>query len=389
MGGHTRRGLALVRARIAEDPDRFVADFYTRLFTIRPALRDLFGATMAHQRAALFGVLDHVLEAFPDTASHPDLVDLLAQLGRDHRKYGVTPADFDVFCNAMLAEISATMGDDYDHELATITTQAMMLTTGVMRGAAQTAPGPATWDARVVEKFRMSRDLAVIRLVSDHPLPHAAGQYLEVSIPQWPRVWRHLSPSIPPNPLGELEFHVRAIPGGTVSSAIVGETAVGDVWRFAQNHGTLSIDPTRESVLVAGGTGIAPIRALLLQMARRADTRPARLYYGARYPGELYEAPVLARLAGSNPWLSVTVVSEEDTNPWWLTRTVDAEALHIRHRIGRLDEIVGSEVGAALDAGTAPDAQVVIAGSAPMIDNTRRTLIIAGVPGRMIDHDPV
>ncbi len=60
MGSHARHGLAAVRETIGRDPDRFVSDFYTRLFTARPDLRDLFPATMSHQRSALFGVLDPI-----------------------------------------------------------------------------------------------------------------------------------------------------------------------------------------------------------------------------------------------------------------------------------------------------------------------------------------
>ena len=82
MGSHARHGLAAVRDALNHDPDRFTADFYTRLFSARPALRDLFPATMAHQRAALFGVLDHIFEVVPDTASHPELIAVLSQLGR-------------------------------------------------------------------------------------------------------------------------------------------------------------------------------------------------------------------------------------------------------------------------------------------------------------------
>ncbi|GAA2062633.1 FAD-binding oxidoreductase [Williamsia deligens] len=386
MGSHARHGLLTVRDAVRADPDRFAHDFYTRLFAADPDLRDLFPLSMAHQREALVGVLDHVLTSLPDTATHTQLIDTLSQLGRDHRKFGVTGAHYDVFCRTLVDHLAATTGPDLDDDIAAVTTQSMSLVTGVMRGAAQTAPGPATWQARVVKKHRLTRDLAVVRLVADdreHFLDaFAAGQYVEVSVPQWPRVWRHLSPALPPNPNGHLEFHVRSVPGGSVSASIVGETAVGDVWTLAQGHGTLAPMPGRETLMVAGGTGIAPLRALLVQMAQRADTCPTHLFWGTRYPGELYDALSLTGLAGVNPWLSVTVVSETETDPWWLTSTVDLSVPGVDHRIGRVADVV-------VDSGDWSGRQVLVAGSSSMIEATRRALVVAGVPDRDIDHDPV
>ncbi|MEH3156068.1 MAG: FAD-binding oxidoreductase [Gordonia paraffinivorans] len=386
MGSHARHGLTTVRDAIRADPDRFVDDFYTRLFAADPDLRDLFPLTMAHQRAALFGILDHVLESLPDTTSHPQLVETLAQLGRDHRKYGVVDDHYDVFGRALAAQLLAVADLDHDDEGSLAAVQTTSLVTGVMRGAAMTAPGPPTWSAQVVEKYRLTRDLAVVRLVADHH-EHVAeafdvGQYLEVSIPQWPRVWRHLSPAIPPNPHGEIEFHVRSVPGGSVSTSIVAETAVGDVWTLAQNHGTLGVDPRRPTLMVAGGTGIAPLRAIVHDLARRVDVAPTHLFWGARYPGELYDARRLQHLAGVNPWLSVTFVSETETDPWWLGDAVDLPGLQADHRIGRLADVVSR-------AGDWSQRHVLLAGSASMIETTRRALIIAGVPGRLIEHDPV
>ncbi len=386
MGSHARHGLTTVRDVLRADPDRFVDDFYTRLFAVDPDLRDLFPVTMAHQRAALFGMLDHVLESLPDQTTHPQLVETLAQLGRDHRKFGVVDSHYDVFGRVLASHLLAVADLDPDEEGGAATVQTTSLITGVMRGAAMTATGPPTWSAQVAEKYRLTRDLAVVRLVADHR-DHVAeafdvGQYVEVSIPQWPRVWRHLSPAIPPNPHGEIEFHVRSVPGGSVSTSIVAETAVGDTWTLAQGHGTLSVDPTRPTLMVAGGTGIAPLRAILHDLARRVDVAPTHLFWGTRYPGELYDARRLMSLAAVNPWLSVTLVSETESDPWWLDDAVDLRALRADHRTGRLADVVTR-------AGDWSGRQVLLAGSASMIETTRRALIVAGVPGRLIDHDPV
>ncbi|NDZ97527.1 oxidoreductase [Streptomyces sp. SID6673] len=382
MPSHSRHTLHHLRTLIGRDPDKFSANVYTRMFAIDPDLRELFPAVMAGQRDAFYHVIDHVLDVVPREDGHNELVEFLAQLGRDHRKFGVRPEHYGIIYQALVAEFASVLGEYWDDESAQTVTQAMMLTTGVMRGAAETAPHPALWSAEVVEKFRITRDLAVVRLITKAPLRFVVGQYLEVQIPQRPRMWRNLSPAIPPNPAGELEFHVRAVSGGTVSSAIVSETRSGDTWYFAQGHGTLHVEPDQKVLMVAGGTGLAPLRALLIEMSKRADSPPTHIFYGMRHPGELYDLAVLRRIAATNPWLTVTAVSEETGDPWSITSTTTPEVLGIDHIIGTLGDAVAQ-------TGPWDDHQVLIAGSAKMIEATRRRLLIAGVRSSRIQHDPV
>lgn len=215
MASHSRHTLHQLRTAVNRQPDRFVTNVYTRMFAIDPDLRDLFGVSMAAQQIAFHRVIDHVLEAIPAESGHADLVEFLAQLGRDHRKFGVEPEHYHVMYSALMGEFASLMEGYWDPEAQQTVSQAMMLVTGVMRGgAAETATHPARWTAEVVEKYRISRDLAVVRLIAHAPLTFNAGQYLEVHTPQWPKQWRNFSPSIPPNPAGELEFHVRAIKVG-------------------------------------------------------------------------------------------------------------------------------------------------------------------------------
>jgi NAD(P)H-flavin reductase/hemoglobin-like flavoprotein len=375
--------LVQVREVLGKNPDRFTSNFYIRLFATNPGLRELFPANMAHQRDTLFRVLDYVLETVPDRDSHKSLLEFLGQLGRDHRKYGVTEENYHQFFTALMREIAVTMGDLWDEEYADVVSQAFLLTTGVMRGAAQSAPGPATWQATVAEKYRLSRDLAVVRLHTAHPLNYAAGQYLEVQIPQWPRVWRHLSPSIPPNADGELEFHVRAVPGGSISNSIVTESQVGDVWNLAQSHGTLHVDPDRDVLMIAGGTGLAPLRALIIELSRRVDAPAVHLFFGARYPADLYDLSRLWRIAATNPWLTITTVVEDDTDPWWSTAGDHSGQITLERKQGQLADAV---LGYGKDW---TQHQVLIAGSPDMLATTRRRLLIAGIPASKMQHDPV
>lgn len=372
-----------LRELIDSDPDRFARRVFARLFGASPALRDLFPAHLGRLREAFIQVLDHVLEALPAPDGHDELIELLAQLGRDHRKYGVTDEHYDQMAQALVSESAALLGSEWTKETAETVAQAMLLTTGVMRGAAQSVAGPATWRAEVVQKFTINRERAVVRLAAVDPVPPLnPGQYLETCIPQWPYQWRNLSPAVPPNEAGELEFHVRAVPGGHVSTAIVKETAPGDVWTFAQAHGTLHVEPDRPVLMVAGGTGLAPLRALLLDMAQRADSPSTHLFYGARFPGELYDLAVLRELAATNPWLKITGVTEEPTDPWWATGAPDPRQWGLEIARGKVGDI-------AARYGDWSGHQVLIAGPEDMIASTKLRLRLAGVPGEAMSHDPV
>ncbi|MFT4202130.1 FAD-binding oxidoreductase [Gordonia sp. (in: high G+C Gram-positive bacteria)] len=386
MPDETRIALTRLRALINADPDRFTGSYFARLFALDPTARELFPASLTHARGGFYRIIDHVLEVTPAPTGHDELVELLAQLGRDHRKFGLTDYHYDLAHRALIAEFASLLGPAWTPTVATAIGQTVTFITGVMRGAAAQAPGPALTPARIVEKFQISREHAVVRLLAQNPLTYLPGQYLEVQVPQWPRAWRMLSPSIPANNAGEVEFHVRAIPGGTVSRAIVQDSRVGDVWSIAQSHGTLHVEPTTPTTIVAGGTGLSPMRSILTALCTNVTNPPVHLYYGARHPGELYELPTLQHMAAMNPWLSVTAVTEQRDDPWWLTSLAPPGDMEFPHLIGTLAEAVTHD--AAQVPGYWENRDVLIAGSPAMIEATRRKLIIDGASFRRIHHDP-
>lgn len=375
--------LSQARALVAGNSERFATNVFARLFTLKPELRELFAAELGGLRRAFVDVLDHVLEAIAAPDGHGELVEFLAQLGRDHRKYGVVSDHYWLMYDALMSEFQFAFGPQrWTPEVEEAVGQAMLLTTGVMRGAAESASGPAHWQARVVQKFTITRERAVIRLIVTGPNPgYLPGQYLETQIPQWPRTWRNLSPAIPANANGELEFHVRAVPGGRVSRSIVSNTAVGDIWTFAQRHGTMRLDPHRSGLLVAGGTGLAPLRALLIDRAQYGEPGPVHLFYGAVNPGELYELGVLQQLAATNPWLTVTAVVENVEDPWWLTGGSDPHQWGLEVVYGRVGEVAARYADWR-------GRQVLLSGPPPMVFHTSLRLRAAGVNPDDIQHDP-
>lgn len=379
---------ALQTLRDAVDPasgsEELVRQFYTRWFAIDTSVRDLFPPDMDAQRAAFAHAVSWVLgELAAHRAQEP--VAFLAQLGRDHRKYGVVQRHYDSMGGALYGAFRDHLSESWDDRLAEAARDAVTLMTGVMRGAADAEEGPPFCDGTVIEHIRATRDVSVVRLQLDRPLFYHPGQYVTVQVPQWPRRWRYLSPSIPTDPGGAIEFHIRSVTGGMVSTAIVNETTPGDRWRLSNPHGGLHVDRDRGDVLmVAGSTGLAPLRTLIMDLARWGVNPRVHLFFGGRFPCDLYDLRTLWQIASQNPWLSVTPVSEFNTDPPWAGDYPDVRpprGLHVR-QTGTLADVVTRY-------GSWGDRQILICGGPEMVTATKAAMIAKGTPAERIQHDPL
>jgi NAD(P)H-flavin reductase/hemoglobin-like flavoprotein len=380
-----RDALAVLRAAVdPDDGNGLIGRFYTRWFSFDVSPRDLFPPDMAAQRAAFAQALTWLYgELVAQRSEEP--VAFLAQLGRDHRKYGVLPEHYETLGQALYLTLRDALADEWTDALDAAARQSLNLITGVMSGAAEAEHGPAWWDGTVVEHLRVSRDLAVVRLQLDNPMPYHAGQYVNVAVPQCPRRWRYLTPAIPPDETGAVEFHIRAVSGGLASNAIVNETRAGDRWRLSSPHGALQVDRDGGDVLmVAGSTGLAPLRSIVMDLARWGENPRVHLFFGGRYPCELYDLPTLWQIAASNPWLSVTPVSELKGDPAWAADYPDVtppRGLHLR-QTGKLVDVVTRY-------GNWGDRQILICGGPEMVRTTKDVLIAKGAPPERIQHDPL
>jgi NAD(P)H-flavin reductase len=380
-----RNALAVLHAALdPDDNNGLIGRFYTRWFAFDASPRDLFPPDMGVQRAAFAQALKWIYgELVAQRAEDP--VAFLAQLGRDHRKYGVLPEHYGTLGQALYATLRDELAEAWTDAVDAAAVQSVNLITGVMSGAADAEQGPAWWDGTVVEHRRVSRDLAVVRLQLDHPMPYHAGQYVNVAVPQCPRRWRYLTPAIPPDETGAIEFHVRTVSGGLVSNAVVNETRTGDRWRLSSPHGALHVDRDGGDVLmVAGSTGLAPLRSIVMDLTRWGVNPRVHMFFGARYPCELYDLPTLWQIASHNPWLSVTPVSERGGDPAWAADYPDVtppRGLHLR-QTGKLMDIVTKY-------GNWGDRQILICGGPEMVRATKDALLAKGAPVERIQHDPL
>ncbi|GAA4872889.1 FAD-binding oxidoreductase [Actinomycetospora straminea] len=355
-------------AAVAPRSDELTQLFYGWLFRIAPETRELFPVTMELQRTRLLRALVHVVQM----VDRPDELSVfLRQLGRDHRKFGVIGEHYDKVGEALLGALRETAGPSlWTREVEEAWSGAYGIVAQAMREAADAERGPAVWMARVMEHRRISQDLAVVRVQTSQPVPYQAGQYVSVETPQRPRMWRSMSPANAPGPDCVLEFHVRTVPGGWVSRAIVSHARVGDVWRIGPPMGQMTLDPRSRSdlLMVAGGTGLAPARAIIEQLIIDGTDRKVALFVGGRTWADLYDIEALRRSAQENPWLSVVPVVEDDG------RAHGAET-------GTVGEVVARY-------GAWADREITVSGSPPMVRATVNALLDAGTPFLNIHYDP-
>jgi NAD(P)H-flavin reductase len=156
----------------------------------------------------------------------------------------------------------------------------------------------------------------VLTIRPGEPFPYQPGQYLSVQVLRWPRVWRSYSIANAPRADGTLDLHIRAIPGGQVSTTLVQDTSAGDTVLLGPARGSMVVDHSsaRDILCVAGGTGFAPIKAIIEGLAARpgGTARRIRLFAGARCRADLYDLPDLARLESQCARLDVvTALSDE------------------------------------------------------------------------------
>jgi NAD(P)H-flavin reductase/hemoglobin-like flavoprotein len=288
------------------------AYFYGRLFASHPETRALFPLAMDRQRDRFFRALAKIVWSLDCPA---ELTSYLRQLGRDHRRFGVTAQHYPEFMAAMAAMVREFSGPAWSDEVAAAWDAVLGLIRETMLEAADTDAehAPSWWLAEVVGHQRRTGDLAVLTVRPDQPLSYLPGQYVSVQSARWPRQWRSYSIANAPRRDGTLSLHVRAVPGGLVSTALVHHTVPGDTLLLGPAKGSMTMPrgSFRGLFCVAGGTGLAPIKALAEQAA--AAGGPAiTLLFGARTRDALYDLRELRLLGEAFRGLElVTAVSDE------------------------------------------------------------------------------
>ncbi|MBE7418989.1 MAG: CDP-6-deoxy-delta-3,4-glucoseen reductase [Ideonella sp.] len=180
---------------------------------------------------------------------------------------------------------------------------------------------------RVLDVRRAAPDVALLRLQlpANQALRYRAGQYVEFILRDGAR--RSYSMANAPHNLGTppaIELHVRHMPGGKFTDHVFGALKEKEILRMEGPYGSFFLrdDSDKPIVLLASGTGFAPIKAIIESMREQASTRPVVLYWGCRARADLYLHDWVERTVGEWPALRyVPVLSEPRPDDAWSGRT--------------------------------------------------------------------
>jgi CDP-4-dehydro-6-deoxyglucose reductase len=181
--------------------------------------------------------------------------------------------------------------------------------------------------SRVISLEKKSHDVIALKLQlpASDTLQFKAGQYIEFILRDGAR--RSYSMASAPHFAAEsktLELHLRHMPGGRFTDHVFGEMKEKEIQRIEGPFGSFYLreDSAKPMILLASGTGFAPIKAIIEQMQHSGSTRAATLYWGGRRPADLYMNDwVLAQVAVMPNLRYVPVVSNALPEDAWAGRT--------------------------------------------------------------------
>jgi NAD(P)H-flavin reductase/hemoglobin-like flavoprotein len=299
-------------AYVTENSEAAMDYFYARLFVHYPEMRSMFPHAMRDHMERVFASLAR----FVWTIDSPDsLAADLADLGRRHRKFGVKDRHYEPFLAVLVDTVRYFTGQYWSDAMQAAWETALDRATKIMLAAADedAARQPSWWIGEIVRHDQRRPDLAVMTIRPDQPLRYVPGQYVAVQVPRWPRVWRNFSIANAPRENGLIDLHVRAVPGGLVSGSLVHNTRPGDTVLLGQAQGEMTVPAELDGDLlcIAGGTGLAPIKAVIEGLLRGGGPywrRKISLWFGARTEQDLYDLPDLRVLESICPGLKVIPV---------------------------------------------------------------------------------
>ena len=178
--------------------------------------------------------------------------------------------------------------------------------------------------ARVLSLEKKSPDVMVVRLQlpANDVLRYHAGQYVEFILRDGAR--RSYSMANAPHHGPGVELHIRHMPGGKFTDHVFTAMKEKEILRVEGPFGSFYLreDSDKPMILLASGTGFAPIKALIEHMQHKGNTRSATLYWGGRRPGDLYlDEWVRAKLAEMPNLQYVPVISNALPDDNWTGRT--------------------------------------------------------------------
>jgi len=209
--------------------------------------------------------------------------------------------------------------------------------------------------------------------VESGEITFSPGQYMIFHVPGVDNVIRRsYSISSHPSDRTHFEICVRAVSGGFCSN-FIHRLRPGDCIQVEGPYGDFRLDhgSQRDMLMIATGTGIAPIKSMLLSLLGQTGTRRIRLFFGLRNVSDLFYTDILSDLRETHPWFEPTIIlSQPDPIGWSGLR-------------GRVTDLIRDQVS----ADEASNTDAYLCGGRPMIEEAKRLLIHKGMNIKHIHHE--
>jgi NAD(P)H-flavin reductase len=314
---------------LAGGPEEVAGRLRAALAQAQPALFTRLPGSPAVQAEQLAEALTWLVHQLDQP---PVLVTACGRLGAALAECGVLPQHLQLTGAALAEAMRAGMAaggwrQDFDQAWRSTWQHAYQW---IVHGMTAAVYQPTVWTAVVVGHERRRDDLAVVRLRPYLPMPYRPGQYARIEVPAQPGIWRPYSLTGSPRQDTIVELHVRAKSHNGVSGALVYGTAVGDTVRIARAEGEMGLPESGPDLLmIAGDTGVVPLKALLTELAATGDPRSAVLFWGVRDLNELYDIDDIAAIARACRRATVIpVISEGEAGPYASGLVTDAVAAY-------------------------------------------------------------
>lgn len=143
-----------------------------------------------------------------------------------------------------------------------------------------------------------ARDIRRVQLELDHDIAFNPGQYVQVHIPGT-TLTRSWSIASPPSQPGRIELNIRCVPGGAATAGwVFAGLTTGHQVALTGPYGRFFLRPTRDepALLIGGGTGLAPLKAIVRHVLESGAAQSLYLYHGARTRADLYDVDYFEEL---------------------------------------------------------------------------------------------
>lgn len=232
-----------------------------------------------------------------------------------------------------------------------------------------------TLPARIEVIERLAHDVMglTLKLPKVERLQFLAGQYLDILLSDGRR--RSFSLANAPRADALLELHVRLVPGGAFTTEVFERMKPKDLLRVQGPLGSFFLRDApagaapRPVLMLAGGTGFAPLKGMIEQQLALGTSRPIHLYWGVRAERDLYLARLPERWAREHAWFRWTPVLSEPDAGW-------------AGRRGWVHDALLADHGGGLAA-----CDVYMAGPPPMCRAARAAFAAAGLPDDQLYYD--